>query len=742
MINWSYSFIILSFNLFFFQSNSNNLKNITIYKTDQDIILDGNLDEQFWKKANLVDNFFQQFPNDSIIAEKLTEVRLAYSNTHLYISAVMYDSVPEKYIVKSLKRDFDGLTNESVTFTFDTFYDQKNAYNFGVTPYNVQREAVISEGGTSNWRPGGGSSLGWFNRSWNTKWKSSVKKYDDFWITEISIPLRSIRYSREKQKWGFNVWRHNLKSNEQSNWTAIPRGYNDYNLSLAGELIFDGKLPKPGKNIILIPYLSGSAYNDFITNESKNFNPNIGLDMKIGLSSTLNLDVTVNPDFSQVEVDQQRTNLTRFELMYPEKREFFIENSDLFSDVGDYRIKPFFSRRIGIAYDSITNQYKQNPIIFGAKLSGKIGENYRIGLLNMQSSKLSSVGIPSTNYGMAVVERRILANSRISSFLINKQTINQQSNQQNQLYNRVAGVELKLLSKDTKISSDLYFNNSFDNYKTNNSFAFGGNAVYQDSQIRITNYFSKVGENYNPEVGFIRRKNVLFYSPSFRYLFYPKSGKVNSHGPDIDYEFYNHPKYKDTDRKFELEYSVNLINSSRFNLKFQRDFTLLLNNFDPTGTGIEYLQAFSKYRYNTLSFDYVSDYKRRFFIRFNSKIGEFFNGNIFSYDLSLNHKFVPYVNINLSIENNKIDLPYSSVNLTSYSSKIEVSFTTKLFLTSYFQYNKQIDNINFNTRFQWNFKPLSDIYLVYTDNYFAKGSTLFDIKNRSLALKLNYWINI
>ena len=742
MIKWTHIFLILSFNFFFSLSYGKNLKNITVFKTDQDIILDGNLDEQFWKNANLVDNFFQQFPNDSIIAEKLTEVRLAYTDTHLFISAVMYDSVPEKYIVKSLRRDFDGLTNESVTFTFDTFYDQKNAYNFGVTPYNVQREAVISEGGTSTWGLGGGSSLGWFNRSWNTKWLSYVKKYKDFWITEISIPLRSIRYSKENQKWGFNVWRHNLKSNEQSNWTAIPRGYNDYNLSLAGELIFETKLTKPGKNIILIPYLSGSGYKDYITNESKNFNPDIGLDMKIGLSSTLNLDITINPDFSQVEVDQQRTNLTRFELMYPEKREFFIENSDLFSDVGDYRIKPFFSRRIGIAYDSITNQYKQNPIIFGTKLSGKIGDNYRIGLLNMQSSKLSSVGIPSTNYGMAIVERRILSNSRISSFLVNKQPIDKELNQINQSYNRVAGIELKLLSKDTKFSSDLYFNNSFDNNNTKNSFALGGNAVYQDSKIRITNYFSKVGENYNPEVGFIRRKNVLFYSPSFRYLFYPKTGKVNSHGPDIDYEFYNHPQYKDTDRKFELEYTLNMINSSRFNLKFQRDFTLLLNNFDPTGTGVEYLPALSKYSYNTISFDYISDYKRRFFVRFNSKIGEFFSGNIFSYDLSLNHKFVPYVNINLSVENNKIDLPYSSVNLTSYSSKIEVSFNTKLFLTSYFQYNKQIDNINFNTRFQWNFKPLSDVYLVYTDNYFAKGSNLFDLKNRSLALKLNYWINI
>jgi len=737
----TYLLLILLFPPLISFSKSDKSKSVNVFKTNNQIVLDGKLDETFWNESNIIDDFFQQFPNDSVLANKKTEVRIVYTDTHIYISAKMYDSVPDRYIVNSLKRDFDGLRNESVTFTFDTFYDKKNAYNFGVTPYNVQREAVISEGGTSMWGMGGGSSSGWFNRSWNTKWKSIVKKYDDYWVTEMSIPFKSIRYSKDQQKWGFNVWRHNLKSNEQSNWTAIPKGYNDYNLSLAGELVFESKLPKPGQNVILIPYLSGSGIKDYINNENQKFNPDLGLDMKVGLSSSLNLDLTINPDFSQVEVDEQRTNLTRFELMYPEKREFFIENSDLFSDVGDYRIKPFFSRRIGIAYDTISNQYEQNPIIFGVKLSGKVGDNYRVGLLNMQSSKLNSVGIPSTNYGMAVIERKIFANSRISTFLVNKQP-SKLDGQQTDDFNRVAGVELKLLSRDTKFSSDIYFNSSFDKINLSGSYALGGNAVYQDSKIRITNFFSKIGENYNPEVGFLRRKNVLFYSPSFRYLFYPKSGKINSHGPEIDYEFYNHPKYGDTDRQFELDYTLNFINNSRFNLRYQKEYTYLLYDFDPTRSGIENLPALTDYNYGTIRFDYVSDYKRRFYVRLNTVMGEFFNGNIYSYDISLNHKFVPYVNMNLSIENNKIDLPYASVNLTSFSSKLDVSFNTKLFLTTYFQYNKQIDNINLNTKLQWNFKPLSDIYLVYTDNYFAKDSQLFDLKNRSIALKINYWINI
>ena len=718
-------------------------KKIKVYKTDSGIILDGILDEPFWFDCELVDNFYQQFPDDSIKSKLLTEVRIAYSDERIFLSGKMYDSVPEKYLINSLKRDFGGPENESVTFTFDTYNDQKNAFNFGITPYNVQREVLISEGGTSIWGGGGGRSSGpsWFNSTWNTRWESYVKKYDDYWIVELSIPFKSLRYRKDSRIWGFNVWRNNVATNEKSNWTTIPKGYNMYNLSYAGQIEFDTDLPFSGKNIILIPYISGSGFDDKIGLEDKKFKPEFGLDLKVGLTSSLNLDITVNPDFSQVEVDEQRTNLTRFELMYPEKREFFIENSDLFSDVGDYRNRPFFSRRIGITYDSIQEQYIQNPIIFGAKLSGKIGENYRVGILNMQTQKLSSINQQGVNYGMAVVERRIFSNSRISTFLINKQPINN-GNFIFQSFNRVAGVELKLLSNNTNFSSDLFYNQSFDNFKTKNTYSWGGNAVYTNSKIRITNYFSKVAENYNPEVGFIRRKNIFFYSPSVRYLFYPEKGKVNNHGPEIDYEFYNHPVYGDTDRKLELQYSISLNNSSRFSFDLEKSYTFLLEEFDPTRSGVEYLPSETDYNYNRYSINYNSNTQKPFSFRLNSKVGGFFNGDIYTYGLSINYKFVPHVNMDFSYSNNKIKLPYASSNLASYSTKVEVSFNTKLFLTTFFQYNSQIDNINLNTRFQWNFKPLSDIYLVYTDNYFAKGSELFNLKNRSLALKFNYWINI
>ncbi len=729
-----YNIYLIIFLLSSFCVDARSNKKIKIFKTNEEIRLDGILDEKFWSNSEIASNFFQQFPNDSIPSELITEVRLAFTDKRLYLSGKMYDSVPKRYIVNSLKRDYQGPNNEAISITFDTYNDQKNALNFGVNPYGVQRESLIAKGGAA-------LVPGVFNISWNTKWESYVKKYEDYWIVELSIPFRSLRYNKGNRVWGFNIGRNNLARSEWSNWTAIPKGYFPYNLSYAGKIEFDSDLPKPGKNIVIIPYVSGSGLDDKISFNNKKFKPEFGLDLNVGLSSSLNLDLTLNPDFSQVEVDAQRTNLTRFELMYPEKRQFFIENSDLFSDVGDDTNKPFFSRRIGISYDSTQGQYIQNPIIFGTKLSGKIGENYRVGILNMQTQKLSSINQPSINYGMAVIERRIFTNSRISSFLINKQPINNDANF-SQSFNRVAGVELKLLSTNTNFSTDLYFNKTFDNLKTKNTYSYGGKLMFTNSRLRIMNYFSKIAENYNPEVGFIMRKNVFYYSPSIRYLFYPSTGLVNNHGAEVDYEFYNHPIYGDTDKKLELKYSISLNNRSGFFFQFQKEYTLLLYDFDPTRTGIEFLPSESGYNYNRGTISYNSSNQRLFSFKLNSSIGGFFNGDLYSYGLSINYRIVPYVNIDLSYNNNKILLPYANSNLSSYSSKVEVSFNTKLFLTTFFQYNSQIDNINLNTRLRWNFKPLSDIYIVFTDNYFAKGSNLFDLKNRSLALKLNYWINI
>ena len=383
------------------------------------------MNESFWENSAPSSGYVQYSPRDSVPAELDTEFRVAYDDRFLYILAKMEDISSKKFILGDLKRDFFGGSTDYISFTFDTFQDETNGYNFGLSPYGIQREALLSNGGEGNWSSGGGGrgGISWFNINWNTKWYSGAKMYDGYWITEFKIPFNSIRYKAGSKKWNFNSHRGNSKVNEGSIWSPIPLGRSPGNLSLTGELEFEYPLEKSSQSIVLIPYISGAGIRNKVAEPARDFDFDVGLDMKMALSSSLNLDLTINPDFSQVEVDEQRTNLTRFELFLPEKREFFTDNADLFSNLGSREARPMFSRRIGIARDTTTSQYVQNPILFGAKLSGKINDGLRIGVLNMQTAKLSSSGVPSYNYGMAVLEKNILKNSKVSAFLINKQSL-------------------------------------------------------------------------------------------------------------------------------------------------------------------------------------------------------------------------------------------------------------------------------------------------------------------------------
>jgi len=472
------------------------------------------------------------------------------------------------------------------------------------------------------------------------------------------------------------------------------------------------------------------------------------LDMKLALSSSINLDLTFNPDFSQVEVDEQRTNLTRFELFYPEKREFFIDNADLFTNLGSRASRPMFTRRIGIAKDTATSQYVQNPIIYGAKLSGKINENLRIGVLNMQTAQLSSSGIPSFNYGMAVLEKKILSNSKISAFLVNKQALFNSDDKEYSIdpnhYNRVFGFETKLQSKDTKWKTEWFYHQSLEEENPNEANSYGINFSYDSPNIEANSYFYGVGENYNPEVGFVPRKDFIFFSPSFQYKFYPKNNSINRHGPGIDYEFYRNDASGITDYDIDLDYNITFNSDASLTLKSNIKYTLLLYDFDPSRSGGEPLPTLSDYNYSNYTFYFRSNQRKELYFSLNGKFGKFFNGDISNIGGSISYKLPPYFNVSLSSQYNNLNFPqpYSSAEFFTLSSKINVSFSKDLFFSTYLQYNNQIDNININARFQWRFQPLSDIFLVYTDNYYAKNPLFMNVKNRSFAFKINYWLNL
>ena len=719
-------------------------------KVSEDIVLDGEMNESFWKDAQVSSDFVQYFPRDTVRAELETEFRVAYDDKFLYIFAKMEDISEMQFILGDLKRDFFGGSTDYISFTFDTFKDETNGYNFGLSPYNIQREALLSNGGEGNFSSGGGSrgGFGAFNINWNTKWFSGAKVFDGFWTGEFKIPFNSIRYQAGSKTWNFNSHRGNSKVDEGSIWSPIQLGFSPVNLSRTGILEFEFPLEKSSQSIVLIPYISGSGIRNKVAEPERESDLDVGLDMKLALSSSLNLDLTINPDFSQVEVDEQRTNLTRFELFLPEKREFFTDNGDLFSNLGSREARPMFTRRIGIAKDTTTSQYVQNPILFGAKLSGKINDGLRVGVLNMQTAKLSSSGVPSYNYGMAVLEKNILSNSKISAFLINKQSLfNDKSVEYaHDLddFNRVFGFESKLQSNNTKFKSELYYHQSAENQITEGANSYGVNASYEERNFETNVYFYGVGENFNPEVGFVPRKDYMFLSPSFQYKFLPENNSLNSHGPGIDYEFYRNKLNGVTDYDIDIDYNFRFRNQSYLVIKTNILYTKLLNDFDPSRSDGVPLAAFSEYNYVNHTFYMRTSERKLLSLRLNGKIGEFFNGKIKTLGGTLTYKFPPYLNISLGSRIDGLDFPepYSDANFFSLNSKINVSFSKDLFFSTYLQYNNQIDNINLNARFQWRFQPLSDIFLVYTDNYYAENPLFLNLKNRSFAFKINYWINI
>jgi hypothetical protein len=277
---------------------------------------------------------------------------------------------------------------------------------------------------------------------------------------EAAIPFKSIRYRGNSTRWGINFSRLDLKAKEKSAWAPVPRQFPTASLAYAGVLVWDTPPPTPKQNISVIPYVLSGVSANYESKVPSSFRNQIGGDIKVSVSSSMNLDMTLNPDFSQVDVDRQQTNLDRFELFYPEKRQFFIENSDLFDGFGTENIRPFFSRRIGLALNPKTGIYEQTPITYGARLSGKLTNDWRIGVLNVQSERIEAKGVPTQNYSMVAFQRKLFARSNMGVFMINKQSfIDTDLQRQNGFleYNRNIGLEYNLASANNFWTGKIFY---------------------------------------------------------------------------------------------------------------------------------------------------------------------------------------------------------------------------------------------------------------------------------------------
>ncbi|HUH19315.1 DUF5916 domain-containing protein [Albibacterium sp.] len=690
-----------------------------IKKATSPIVIDGSIDEQTWTEAEVAKDFFMILPMDTSFAKQQTEVRMTYDEHNIYIIAINHDRVPGPNVVESLKRDFSFLKNDLFQVFFDPFDSRTDGFSFGVNAAGAQMDAAQSNGGRED-------------MSWDNKWTSTVTKYSDRWVFEAAIPFTSIRYAKDSKEWGINFARNDVKTNEKSSWGPIPRQFPANSLAYTGVLVWDQAPPSAGTNISIIPYVLGGVSKDYENGTSTHYRKDIGGDAKIAITSSLNLDLTVNPDFSQVDVDEQVVNLDRFELFLPEKRQFFLENGDLFSNFGYEDLRPFFSRRIGL----------NAPIRYGARLSGKLDKNWRIGLMNIQTGDVREDDVSAQNYGVLTLQRRVFSRSNISLMVINKQATNPLSTDMSDRYNRNIGLEYNLASSNNLWNGKALVMQSF-SPDDNNGLV---QAAHLEYKSKAWNFFLEeqyVGQNYISEVGFIPRNGYIKINPRAGYLMFPTEGKILSHGIRFSSDQFFDTKMNSTDNQSRLAYEFNFRDQSVLEMDIEHNYVELLHPFDPTNSGKGFLTTGTKHRWSAFEVEYESSPTKVFTYALEASYGGYYaDGTRTSISSEMGYRFQPYVLIGLKTSFNDLRLPdpFGHTSFWLAGPRVDVSFTNTLYLTAFAQYNQQRDNMNLNTRLQWRYKPASDLFIVYGDNYDPTSS--FNVKNRQLVVKWTYWWNL
>ncbi len=702
---------------------------------EREISIDGILGVGEWDQVMTMSQFINKWPVDSGLAVAQTEVKLTYDKNFLYISARSFQKRKD-VVIQSLKRDNeDGhWGSDGFTVVIDPMNKQNNGFIFGVNAGGAQLEGTLTLDGTQTES----------DPNWDNRWYSSTKVYDDYWVTEMAIPFNTLRFDPSNRTWGINFIRHDMKNNVYSTWARVPLGFRGTDLGHMGQIHWQEELKPNNGNVIVIPYVAGSVTRDFEEGEG---GPEAdgGLDAKIALTSSLNLDLTVNPDFSNVDVDQQQTNLTQFSLLFPERRGFFLENSDLFSNYGAWGIIPFFSRRIGL------HQGEPVPILYGARLSGNVTKTLRIGVMDVQTRATDD--LRASNYFVSSIQQQVLQRSRVKVLMTNRQGLGGgPEDVSSKDYNRAGGVEFDYVSKSGYLTATVKYHAATDEQKLDDNDYYTVGARYSDSKFFGAFFYNHVGENYIPDMGFVPTLN--HYDPvedtTIRvgfdrinawvgYRHRPKNGPINV----MEINPWTVQTFDDDGRVLSRRYGF--WTSARF--KNRQEVTMDLSMRDtrlvvPADfVGDDNPLPIGLYRNTFYRMEWNSDSRKAISGSLSLGRGAFYTGTRTELATTLNFRQQPWGNFGFRYTQNHVSLgdAHGEATLHLLGPTMEVNFSNSMFWTTFVQYNTQSENLNINSRFQWRYLPMSDLFIVYSDNY---GTENFGVKNRGVVFKLTYWLNL
>jgi len=700
---------------------------VKINYIENDPIIDGNvINDKIWNSIFPITSMTQVTPNFGEPSSEKTEIRLAYTDRNLYVSVVGFDSDPSKIVVSDSKRDADLNDEDSFLFILDTYNDFQNGFLFGTNSDGMQYDAQIDNEGIGNFNPNSrqkGGTLGGTNVNWDASWEVKTIKGDFGWSAEFSIPLSSLRFlPGENKTWGLNFQRNISKNSETSFWASLPLGFDIKRVSISGKL--KGLDLKSPKNLKIIPYTIGNASYQKLDNQTDvSVDLDAGFDIKYSLTPGLTLDLTYNTDFAQVEVDEQQVNLDRFNLFFPEKRAFFLENAGQFSVGSPGEVDLFFSRRIGIG-----DEGQVVPIKGGGRISGKIGQT-NVGILNMVTDEISDQNIYENNFSVARVNHDF-NNSRSSLGVV--YVGKNEMGDSNKHYNNVYAIDGKLgLGKKADITG--FFSKSDSPGIDSSDHSFKLIANYNWDGWRINAGYTEVGEGFNPEVGFLMRS--AFKKPEFIVF---KQIRLKDFGPLLEVRPHiAHRSYFDFQDRlvsswthidnhwvwpsgFEIHTGVNITSEGVFDAFKISDVEI------PSG----------EYYHNELQLYIKSNPNTALSFTSRTVIGGYYGGDRFLFSNNIKYRIGNKFNSTLNLDYTKLNLENGDINALITGLRLSYSFSPKMYLQSLIQYNNVTNVTSVNTRFGMLQTANSGLFIVIN---FIKDSDWFDyIDNRSISVKYSY----
>jgi len=684
------------------------------------VVIDGNIDEPAWQKAEVGGDFYQTDPKNGFPASEKTEFRIIYDDKNLYVSVVCYQQEPIR--ISELLREFAPVDGDQVVLYFDTLNDKKGGFGFHTNPGSALRDEQIDSVGTAN-------------ANWDGIFSVVSRIQSPGWTAEFAIPFKTLRFddSKSAQGWGFNIQRIIRYNNEWSQWSPAPRPFRVFEPSVAG-LLTGIEGIHTGHTLYVKPYVLGNLQPHYNGGLQRQKAINGGLDVKYGVTSRLTLDLTANTDFSQVEVDQQQVNLTRFNLFFPEKRDFFLENLGLFdicSNVADPTnngrcgaerdIAPFYSRSVGLSADG-----QPLPIRGGARLTGQVA-GFDLGMFDMKVGAQGNTA--GNNWTVARLAHNVLSGSQIGGFVLNRQSDVAGD------WNRSTGLDGNFNFLRRKLNLSGFAMKSETPQKKDSSSADSVQANYSEQLYSLTSGYTRIDRNFQNDFGFVPRGaiqkiyNKVSFSPR------PKSGFIMEDDPTIIF-------------RHTLDLNNKLV--TRFNAfgniaTFRDGATLVVfhnEQFDRLDRPFNIHAGMSipvgDYHYNDWNYQYTSSKATRFFYNGGIRTGGFWSGTKSEPSGGAGIRINTNVHTSVTWDRNIVHLREGSFTADLIGFRVDTAFSPLMFLQTFIQYNTDARTVSSNVRYRFIHHPLSDFYVVYNEVRGINGNSAV---NRILSLKLTHLLS-